>query len=129
MRLVPSASKDAVPISQEGGGYVGRYLDWGDLRVAFEHIPAGTDPTRLLKGLPDDRCQCPHWGFLFKGKIVVRYADHEEVIEAGQAYYIPPGHIPFFEEECEQLELSPRAEQDKTLEVFRRNLETAQRDE
>jgi hypothetical protein len=32
-----------------------------------------------LKGLPDDRCQCSHWGHLFKGKIVVRYADQHRV--------------------------------------------------
>ena len=47
-----------------------------------------------MKGLPDDRCQCPHWGYVFKGKMTARYADHDEVFEVGDACYIPPGHVP-----------------------------------
>jgi hypothetical protein len=58
--------------------------DWGEMRLDFASFPPH-NLAPLLKGLPDDRCQCPHWGFLFKGKIVVRYADHEETINAGQA--------------------------------------------
>jgi quercetin dioxygenase-like cupin family protein len=45
----------------------------------------------LLKGLPDDRCQCPHWGYVFKGKMTARYADRDEVYEAGDAFYTPVG--------------------------------------
>ena len=26
--------------------------------------------------------------------MIVRYADHEEVCEAGDAFYMPPGHAP-----------------------------------
>ena len=52
------------------------------------------DATPLLKGLPDDRCQCPHWGYVIKGRLTFRFADHEEVFEAGDAFYLPPGHVP-----------------------------------
>jgi hypothetical protein len=48
----------------------------------------------VLKGFPDDRCQCPHWGYVFKGKLTWRFADQEEVFEAGDAFYVPPGHTP-----------------------------------
>jgi hypothetical protein len=48
----------------------------------------------LLKGLPDDRCQCPHWGYVLKGKMTARYADRDEVFEVGDAFYTPPGHVP-----------------------------------
>jgi hypothetical protein len=27
------------------------------------------------------------------GQLIVRYADHEEVIAVGEAYYLPPGHV------------------------------------
>ena len=35
---------------------------------------------------------CPHWGYVFKGKITYRFADHEEIFEAGDAFYVPEGH-------------------------------------
>ena len=55
------------------------------------------DGTPLLKGLPGDRCQCPHWGYVLKGRLTYRFADHEEVFEAGDAFYLPPGHVPLAE--------------------------------
>ena len=33
--------------------------------------PGRSTATPLLAGLPGDRCQCPHWGYVFKGKIDV----------------------------------------------------------
>ena len=50
------------------------------------------DLAPVLKGLPDDRCQCPHWGYVLKGRMVVTYGDREEIVNAGDAYYLPPGH-------------------------------------
>jgi hypothetical protein len=48
-------------------------------------IPAGTDLAALLRGLPDDQCPCPHWGYVITGQLIVRYRDHEETIAAGEA--------------------------------------------
>ena len=66
--------------------------DWGGITVAFEKAHAGQDASSMLKGLPDDRCQAPHWGYLFSGRIIVDYGDRQETIEGGQAYYVAPGH-------------------------------------
>ena len=52
------------------------------------------DLAPMLKGLPGGNCSCPHWGYVLKGRIIVRYDDHEEVFEAGDAFYMPPGHTP-----------------------------------
>jgi len=38
----------------------------------------------------------------------VKYADHEEVITTGKAYYLAPGHLPVMEEDCEMVEFSPK---------------------
>jgi hypothetical protein len=76
----------------------------------------------LFKGLPDDRCQCPHWGYVLKGRMRIRYPDHEEIIEAGDAYYMVPGHLPFIEEDTEVVEFSPMGEYQKTMEVASRNM-------
>ena len=61
----------------------------------------------MLKGLPGDRCPCPHWGYLFTGKITVTYADHEEVYQAGDAFYMSPGHVPTGETGSEFVQFSP----------------------
>ena len=82
------------------------------------------DMTPLFKGLPDDRCQCPHWGYVLKGKVGYTYADREEIIEAGDAYYAPPGHTRQLYAGSEVLEFSPSDELKKTLDVMTRNMET-----
>jgi mannose-6-phosphate isomerase-like protein (cupin superfamily) len=75
--------------------------------------------------VPDDRCQAPHWGYLFTGKIVVDYGDRSETVEAGQAYYIAPGHLITFLEDSEALEFTPTEELEKTFEAVRRNAATS----
>jgi hypothetical protein len=88
----------------------GQSFEWGDLLVELEQFPAGLDTAPLLQGLPGDACPCPHWGYVFSGRFTVRYADHEETIEAGDAFYLQPGHVPVFLEDTEMLELSPPKE-------------------
>jgi mannose-6-phosphate isomerase-like protein (cupin superfamily) len=69
------------------------------------------DATPLLKGLPDDRCHSPHWGYVLEGRLTFRVDDHEEVFEAGDAFYLPPGHIPIGNEPgSEYLQFSPAKE-------------------
>jgi hypothetical protein len=42
----------------------------------------------------------------------IRYPDHEEIIEAGDAYYMVPGHLPFIEGCLERIgEDNPEEEQ------------------
>jgi hypothetical protein len=94
----------------------------GDFVVAFSTFHESGDATPLFKGLPDDRCQAAHWGYIFKGRVTFKYADHEEVYEAGDAYYAPPGHIPVVEAGTEGVEFSTVAEYEQTLEVLERNL-------
>jgi len=114
-----------IPIAFESGPMYSRDAEWGEMNIAFEAFPAGTDTVPLFKGLPDDSCQCPHWGYLFKGKMRIKYSDnHEEVINAGEAYYLPPGHNVLVEEDCEIVEFSPKGEYQKTMEVATRNMET-----
>ena len=64
----------------------------------------------MLKGLPGDSCQCPHWGYLFAGTLTVTYADHEEVYQAGDAYYMSPGHVPAAATGSEFIQFSPQAQ-------------------
>jgi hypothetical protein len=114
-------SKQDVPVAMAMGDLVIRQLEWGDMNVALESFPAGTDTEPVFKGLPDDRCQCPHWGYVLKGRLRVRYKDHEETIRTGDVYYMSPGHLPIFDEDTEVVEFSPKGEYQKTMEVAARN--------
>jgi hypothetical protein len=106
------------------GDYEGRSVDWGDFRVAFETMPASFPPDESpFAGLPDDRCQCPHWGYLLTGSFRVTYRDgSEEVVSAGDAYHLAPGHFVQTLEPVELIELSPVAEHDTTMAAVTRNL-------
>jgi len=115
------AGRDDLPLREIAPGYSSRFDDWGGMTVGFEFAPAGMDASTMLEGLPDGRCQAPHWGVLLSGKLVVDYGDREEVIVGGQAYYIEPGHRITFPEDSEAVEFTPTAELEKTFEVVRRN--------
>ena len=107
------------------GQYEGRTTDSGGIRIAFESMPAGFPPDESpFKGLPDDRCQCDHWGYLCKGSFHVTYKDGgpDEVIRAGEAYHLRPGHFVQTIEPVEMIELSPVEEHDRTMAVLARNM-------
>ena len=93
--------------------------------VEFTTFREDGDATPFFKGLPDDRCQSHHWGYVAKGQLTFRYPDHDEVYEAGDAYYAPPGHIPVVTAGTETIEFSPTAEYNQTQEVLGRNLAAA----
>jgi len=80
-----------------------------------------------MRGLPDDRCQCPHWGYVLTGRVTFRYADREEVFAAGDAFYTPAGHVPVQHEPGTEIVLfSPSEELSKTEAVMARNMEAMQ---
>jgi hypothetical protein len=118
---MPSASPDEIELREIAAGYSGRFADWGGITVAFEEATAGQDASAMVRGLPDDRCQAPHWGYLFSGKIVVHYKDRTETVEAGQAYFIEPGHSIEFLEDSSALEFTPTAALERTFAAVRRN--------
>ena len=122
-------SKEELPTAVDSAGVVIRLAEWGEMNVALETFPAGTDTEPIFKGLPDDRCQSPHWGYVLRGRVRVRYTDREEVIVAGDAFYMEPGHTTIFEEDTELVEFSPKGEYQKTLEVAQRNVAAMQEDQ
>jgi hypothetical protein len=104
-----------------------RHADLGRYTVNFTTFRQDIDATPLLKGLPDDRCQCPHWGYVTKGRVTYRFPDREEVYEAGDAYYVPPGHIPVSNEpDSEILQFSPTEELRRTESVLMKNVQAMQ---
>ncbi len=68
------------------------------------------DMAPLLKGLPDDRCPCPHWGYVTSGQITFTFADRAETFESGDAFYVEPGHSPVIAAGTQVLFISPEEE-------------------
>lgn len=116
---MPKISKaDASWVENIEGTFEGRFEDLGGYTAQFEHYLAHADPAELFRGLPGDRCQCPHWGVVLRGRLVYRYADgSEDVVEPGEAYYAPPGHLPVFVAGTEIVEFSPTEEFRRTAEA------------
>jgi hypothetical protein len=97
----------------------------GGYSVCFESHSADADLADLFRGLPDDRSQLPRWGYVIEGKIGFRLADREETYEAGDAYYVPPGHTPLHYAGAEIVEFSPTEILNETIPVLMRNLNAA----
>lgn len=108
------ATKNDLSVAAEMPGFESRQAQWGGLNVAVETISSGMDATELFASLPDGRCQCPHWGYVVEGRVRIKYADHDEVVSAGEVYYLPPGHIPVVEKDTVLVEFSPLGEYEKT---------------
>jgi hypothetical protein len=119
---MPKLSKSNAPDVMQVEGYEGRFGQLEGYTVAFETYTADADLSPLFKGLPDDRCQCPHWGVVLKGALEYR-SDNETIrVEAGEAYYVPPGHLPYLFAGTEVVEFSPTEALQETFAVIERNM-------
>lgn len=124
--------KEDIPVRE------GHELFKGDPAYAFHSMPAGNmevgwytvppaDCTSVYEGLPDGMCVCPHWGYLFKGRLRVKYGDGtEEVIGPGEVYYIPARHVLIYEEETECIEFNPAAELSRLMKAVDANHKKSQ---
>jgi mannose-6-phosphate isomerase-like protein (cupin superfamily) len=107
MSQMPKVSKESVTEVRDYGVAEDRTGNLDGYTVNFVSIRQDHDLAPMLSGLPGGRCPCPHWGYVLKGRMIVRYADHEEVCEAGDAFYMPPGHTPAAEAGTEFIQISP----------------------
>jgi hypothetical protein len=95
---------------------------WGGMNVEIIQIREPRDLGPIFRGLPDDMCQCSHWGYVFKGQLRYQFADHEEIYNAGDLYYIPPGHLPSNDAGTEYVELTSADEIAETMKIVSRNM-------
>jgi hypothetical protein len=123
---MPKASREtaAETIALEGLEVQLEHLD-GGYSVCFESHTATADLADLFRGAPDDRCQLPRWGYVITGRVGFRLADREETYEAGDAYYVPPGHTPVHYAGAEIVEFSPTDVLAQTIPVVLGNLDAA----
>ena len=121
---MPKISKESLE-AQDFPGVEVHEGEIGDYTVNFLSFTETEDTTPMLTGLPDGRCQCPHWGVVLKGRQTWRFADREEVFEAGDVFYVGPGHVPIFEAGTEMIQFSPTAELKVTADAIRQYMESS----
>jgi hypothetical protein len=107
MSQMPKASKESITEVKDFGVAEDRTGHLDGYTVNFVSIRQDHDLAPMLSGLPGGRCPCPHWGYVLAGKMIARYAGHEEIYEAGDAFYLAPGHAPAAEAGTEFIQFSP----------------------
>ena len=108
------------PVAIEGDGVELRAERvGGGMSAAFVRLPKGADLRPALTGLPDDLCQCPHWGYLLSGEVRMHTSDGPRDYAAGEAFYWAPGHAPEALEDSEYVDFSPTEELDHVLDHVR----------
>jgi hypothetical protein len=123
---MPHASKQSASEHETLEGYEGHFEHFdGGWTVGFEAYSEDADLAPLFKGLPNDECQCEHMGYVIRGRLGFRSRDGEETFEAGDAYYVGPGHTPILYAGTEVVEFSPTGKLGETMEVVTKNMEAA----
>jgi hypothetical protein len=101
-----------------------RSVRWGDMEVGYTVAPA-VDCAAGYVGLPGDLCHCPHYGYVFRGRLRAIYPGTDwpdEVAEAGDVYFFPAGHTLVYEQASECLEINPAAALETLMNHFERML-------
>jgi hypothetical protein len=75
-----------------GPGVAIRRTDADGLATCLIRLDGGVTTDELFAGLPDDRCQCAHWGYIISGTMRVHGVGGARDYDAGETYYWGPGH-------------------------------------
>lgn len=114
---VMKIKKEKIPVTMQSPGTTMRALHgYGNMTVAFNELPKGTDFAPLLEGLAHNSCHCPHWGYVVEGSMLVTYDDgREETLSTGDVFYLPPGHTGIVQENLKLIDFSPTKELNEVM--------------
>jgi hypothetical protein len=65
---MPKVSREIAPQRQEAGPVVDLRDELDGYTVSFTSLLEDIDATPFMQGLPNDRCQCPHWATSSKAR-------------------------------------------------------------
>ena len=83
---------------EQGRRFTRQLVTWGEQEASFVKIDEGCD------------LYPP-----FTAPVRAKYVGHEEVCTAGDMFYLPPYHMPVFEEDTVLVEFSPKADQQELV--------------
>ena len=118
---MPKVSKTTAEATDIGVGQVYEQVT-ADHEIAILELREDVDLAPLLRGLPDDKCTCPHWGYVVQGRVTFTFTDHTEEFGAGDGFYVGPGHSPAAVAGTEYVMFSPLDQMAPVNEVIERNL-------
>jgi hypothetical protein len=116
-------AKDDVDVRMEiPGAVIRQRTGFGDVsgydQISGEYftLSAGVDTTPLFQGLEGNVCQCPHWGFVLRGRITTTdAAGGQETVNANDLFYWPPGHNVKVDHDAEIVMFSPEREHSRVI--------------
>lgn len=121
---MPNVSRDTAAESISMLGFDIRLENMaGGYTVCFETHTADQDLTPIFQGLPDDQCQFLRLGYVVEGTAEFRIDGRTEVYTAGDAYYVPPGHVPIHHDGARVVEFSPTQTLGETIGAVLANVE------
>ncbi len=117
--------KEEIPVTMQAPGTIMRGLPgYGGMTIAFNEIPGGTDLAPLLQGLKNNSCQCPHWGYILEGEILMKYDDGtEETLTTGDVFYMQPGHIAVVQKDTKLVDFSPEEQLREVMDHIAKKME------
>ncbi|MGP6174274.1 hypothetical protein [Corynebacterium sp. A21] len=99
----------------KGPGVEIRRFDADGLAQCLIRLDNGMRTDPLFKGLPEDRCQWPHWGYVIKGTMRVHTEEGATDFPAGSVYYWQKGHNLEAVTDTEYLEISSSEDYDHLM--------------
>ena len=124
---MPKFSKETASDVRKMGPVTDRREEMNGYTAEFVSFAADVDLDGPLQSLPGGACECPHWGYVIAGRMRFVFGDREEVYEAGDAFYSPPGHAPVKHDPGTEIVMfSPTHELHETEEVMQRNMQAMQ---
>ncbi len=110
--------KDDVEVRMEIPGAVirqqrnfGNVTGFSKISGEYFSLSSGVDTTPLFMGLEGDLCQCPHWGYVLRGRLTTTDAHGaSETVNANDLFYWPPGHNVKVDADAEIIMFSPEHE-------------------
>jgi len=116
-------AKDDVDVRMEiPGAVIRQRTGFGDVSgytgISGEYftLSAGVDTTPLFQGLDGNLCQCPHWGFVLRGRLTTTDAQGtQETVTANDLFYWPPGHNVKVDADAEIVMFSPQREHSRVI--------------
>jgi hypothetical protein len=121
---MPHVSRDtaAESISMFGVEVKLTNLD-GGYTVCFESHSTDQDLGPLFDGPSGGECQFVRLGYVIEGHTAFRIGERTETFAAGDAYFVPPGHIPVHHAGAHIVEFSPTEQLGQAIGVVIGNVE------
>ena len=94
----------------------GDVTGYGKISGEYFTLAAGIDTTSLFQGLHGNVCDCPHWGFVLRGRITTTDTlGNKETVAANDLFYWPPGHNVKVDADAEIVMFSPQHEHTRVI--------------